>query len=947
MTKNTPEHLILAEFLQEAQIKLSAVSLDEDGLREVSSEFSQFAELASEASSMELYRGADLFSRVLELAACWCSQFGDDPGLVEELVGFVKQHVPVLMSAANTGQSNGEIDSFVEIGEEQWNDYLSLLDDIDLTGGGWPVDDDDVGILQRPVNDETDENADAEEIPDSQIGLLLAALSDSSRESTESSEVSPGSNADREQTAQPVSKLQAQSVLDEAAKQELASDREMLEAYLDDALRCLSSMEQAALVLEGSPETKEPIDQFCRELHTLKGASATVGLAGLASYLHDLESALELAFDGGAPEVKTEPLFEAVDRVRAEIGSLQKNDIVSNAPSAPDSRPDGVPQAPTVKTEFTPFAANDESSIRIRASKLDRLMDMLAELVVLRNRRESHVAEFNVFNEELARCASRLSFAEEQTQFDVNRETEILNPFVRNSSCTFSEVAKDITAVSNGMRGLQKPVSIDNMAISRFIRDFRQELMQLRRIPVSGLFHRLQRAARDAAKSENKQIQVKVIGENAGLEQEIQERLFESLLHVVRNSVSHGIESNDKRIKAGKNALGTITLEASSSPQLLMIEVRDDGNGLDHEAVRRRAIEKGLLSPNHRTSNAELARLIFHPGFSTRDQASAVSGRGVGMDIVAKTIEKLHGRVDVESVAGQGTTIRLTIPLRTGIEHVMVFRSGGQLFALPMQSVTAAKSSNANIGEIARLSMSAAFSRIKGTSEREDVLLIRRAGCHDDCGAEGSLQEKSQVALAVDELIGPEEVVVRGLPNLLRKHPLFCGVTLSGSGEKVLLLNSERVLEFCEQCQPREHDDQNKSGIGGTRKQSNKKRALVVDDSLTARHVLVKLLQRHEFVTAEAGDGIEAIERLHKEKFDLVLTDLDMPRFGGLELLSDIQSGRYCKCPVVVVSSRNEEAFRTKAMDVGASEYVTKPVSELSITQLLDNLQLLSETSKG
>ena len=180
----------------------------------------------------------------------------------------------------------------------------------------------------------------------------------------------------------------------------------------------------------------------------------------------------------------------------------------------------------------------------------------------------------------------------------------------------FFEVAKDITAVSKGMREIQKPVSLDNAAISRFIRDFRQELMQLRRVPVSGLFNRLQRAARDAAKSESKQVQIQVVGEHAGLEQEIQERLFESLLHVVRNSVSHGIESEGERVAAGKNRVGTVTLEASSSAQLLMIEVRDDGNGLDYEAIRRRAIDKGLLSSNQTPSNDELAKLIFHSGFS-------------------------------------------------------------------------------------------------------------------------------------------------------------------------------------------------------------------------------------------------------------------------------------------------------------------------------------------
>ena len=170
-----------------------------------------------------------------------------------------------------------------------------------------------------------------------------------------------------------------------------------------------------------------------------------------------------------------------------------------------------------------------------------------------------------------------------------------------------------------------------------------------------------------------KKVQVKLVGEQAGLEQEIQEKLYESLLHVVRNSVSHGVETEDRRTKAGKNPFGTVTLEASSKAQLLIIEVHDDGGGINYEAIRRRATENGLIGAGEMPSQAELAKLIFHPGFSTRETASEVSGRGVGMDIVATTIQQLRGRIEIDSVAGQGTTIRLLVPLRTGIEHIMVF----------------------------------------------------------------------------------------------------------------------------------------------------------------------------------------------------------------------------------------------------------------------------------
>lgn len=949
MTQHTSKNQI-EELLNSIGQRLSNTPQDENELREIALDLSRIGDEARDASLPDLDRGADLVGRILELAAD-SHGFGSDAVSLDELVSFATESLPALNIAAQAESDSTctEIDSLVNSAQDRWNEYLGFAESDEIDHSGW----DETTDFEAPEEPCDHDEATEPVSPGNQIELMLAAISDSNDPaSVAAPDPEPASLAQQPVTQPPQSQPQPEpaadvpvnsSASDSSAKNELLNDRELLEAYLDDAVRCVSSMEKAALAVEDDPEDRDSIQLFLRELHTLKGASATVGLSDLASYVHDLESSLETTFNDESSEFEVEVLLTAVDRVRTEISSLEQAHAPAESLPSSGIQPISIPDSSPAKTDFGSLAFSDDTSIRIRAAKLDRLMDMLAELVVLRNRRESHVSEFNVFNEELARCASRLSFAEEQSKIELSCETGNLDPFSTNSSSTFSEVAKDITAVSQGMRELQKPVTHDNASISRFIRDFRQELMQLRRIPVSGLFSRLQRAARDAARTEGKQVQVKLIGEQAGLEQEIQEKLFESLLHVVRNSVSHGIEQESKRIKAGKPAVGTITLEASSSAQLLIIEVRDDGNGLDHDAVRKRALEKGLISPEHRPTKDQLARLIFHPGFSTREQASEVSGRGVGMDIVAKTIEQLHGRIEIDSVDRQGTTIRLLIPLRTGIEHVMVFRLDGQLFAIPMQSVTAAKSNAQSEKNMARLTLSSAFSsNRKNKSRSTDVLYLKRN--HSLANRNSHFGASKKLALAVDELVGPEEVVVRGLPNLLKNHPLFCGVTLSGSGEKVLLLDSERVLDFCDQNDLSQTQDLNGEE---TDRSENKLHALVVDDSLTARKVLCKILHKKGFATVEAGDGIDAIERLHKEKFDLVFTDLDMPRFGGLELLADIQSGRYCDAPVVVVSGRGEEAFRIKAMEVGAVDFLTKPVSEIAITQLLDNLQLSPAPLEG
>ena len=914
---------------------------DEASLEATAIELAEFASVAQANDGEELSRGASQLAKLVNVSATWLNHYPDDTEVVNEIMDFVQCQLSELQTCIGSDESNPKIDEMIELSNEAWSDYFVVAEEVSWESSASFDDGFD-------SSDEFESESSDEMPSGSEIEMLLGAVTALTEttevvetiEVTEVAEGEPQSEAEVETETPDLEQVEPEQIVepvvetaepveqgddpDKSAREELRSDPEMLEAYLDDSLRCVAAMESAALSLDEKPGDKESIRAFCRELHTLKGASATVGLSGLAKRMHDLETSLEEVFaaDGNSnPEL----LFEAIDFVRTEMDGLkpqakaaEPNNATDPQPAKTSATPDAKKSAPvTASISQSPsrasFAPSDNSSIRIRAGQLDRLMDMLAELVVLRNRRESNASEFDLLYGELSRCSTRLSIVEEQSGH------------VANTSVV-GEVSKDIDAVARGFRALQKPVANDNTAITRFIRDFRHELMHLRRVPVSGLFGRLQRAARDAAKKESKQVRLVVQGENTGLEQEIQERLYESLLHVVRNSVSHGIQSPEARTAAGKDETGTITLEATASAQLLVIEVRDDGNGVDYEAVRKRGIEKGLIARQHQVSNAELANLIFHPGFSTKESASEISGRGVGMDVVATTLEQLRGRIEVESVTGKGTTIRLLIPRRTGIEHVMVFRSQEQLYALPMQSIVSAKTSREGFDSLSRLAFSS-----KHDSRSSNVLVIKRSGLAGD-------EQDSSIAISVDELLGPEEVVVRGLPPMLRNHPLFCGITLSGSGEKVLLLESESVADY---CMPESELD--KSNTTEFASDSGLK-ALVVDDSMTARRHISKILKANGFAVVEAGDGLEAIETLHRASFDLVVTDLDMPRLGGLELLADIRNGGYCDAPAIVVSSRDDAGYRLQAIEYGACDFINKPVSKQQFREQLEKLGLTLTT---
>ena len=903
---------------------LSADALSDVDFESVTEQLLNFAETARDASQPQLAKVAQRMSQLSELAHADVGDQDNDHSLAEPVRVFLIENMNVILGLEG---DDAAVAAVMSAACDRWREYLeafeSFDDELALNQDDWA----DAYAEEFAVTDQI-ANAVANDGDDedygSQIDQMLSAINGLEDIETSGPDQEPKSEPELfSETPQSQTDEKLNLVVDDTdAIAALRVDQEMLEAYLDDAQGCVASMERSVLMLESEPNQSAPVRQFCCELHTLKGASATVGLSGLATFLHNLETKLEGLFDGDQCNAEPDMLLNAVDTIRDRIDSL------SEAPESPvvDTVADST-SASTPTTKIAPTrnvnlsdTGGEEASIRIRANRLDRLMDMLAELVVLKNRREQHQTDFTRLNEELNRCSTRLRFASEVNAGSLQADTFVV-----------TEIARDIAELGTELRSLQKPINADNQAISWFIRDFRQEIMQLRRMPVSGLFQRLQRVARDAAKAESKQVQILMEGAETGLEKELQESLYEPLIHIVRNAVSHGIERPELRQKHGKSSVGTITLEARSSGQLLVIEVRDDGNGLDYDAVRKRARDKGLIPAHATPTESELARLIFHPGFSTAAQVSELSGRGVGMEVVATAIEKMHGRIEIDSNQGQGSTMRFTIPLRSGIEHVLVFRTAGQLFALPMQSVettrhnagTANRSQGHNLAEV--LSM-----RTDEQSANHTIVMRGSGRSRDE---QDDIQKRLE--FLVDDIIGPEEVVVRSLPVFLEQHPLFCGITLSGTSETVLLIDSERIQDFC-----LAHFDGQESKPHAVNHQSDSqaRRVLVVDDSLSARKHLVRKISAAGFNTIEAGDGFAALECLRKQTVNFIFTDLDMPQMGGLELLADLQRGPHRNIPVVVVSGRAEQEFRDQAADAGATEFLVKPATDDQLNNVFEKL---------
>ncbi|MEQ9411737.1 MAG: response regulator [Fuerstiella sp.] len=953
--------------------------------------FERLAACATEVGDHEVATAAASMADLLTVAVLF-SEDADSRHRADEIVEFCQHRaLPVLQ----TPELDEQLPALMQEFASGYSDCLALLAPeerfrtatADPDGAAWRDADSGCheeggGITDAPA---------AADMPDLTMDLeqILASLAedDSASQQPAPAPVAAPVPAQVDQNASTAAPRTTVSPLTTPVSPEQIDDPEMVAAYADDAQQCLAEMEASLLNLESGHARSDALQNFCRQLHTLKGASGTVGLAQLARYLHDLESYIETAAAG---DIDVDVLLQGVDTVRDQLSTLGVCDFAApttavsspepqSAESAAARHPASAEAASGVAAASGPVTGGtvtsgkvaggntasgktaggktagerEELFVRVEASRLERLMDLLAELVMLRNRRDTCVGTLKFIHDELNRCASRtrsLATSAGISQPSLDAFSVMPSAELNRSadgalllSRSLDEVAQDTAELGRSLQAVVDPLVADNSAVSHLIGRFRQDLMELRRLPVSGLFQRLQRGIREAARAEHKQIEVIIEGQGARAERAVQERLFEPLLHLVRNAVSHGIEATESRVRSGKSAAGTITLSARSDASSLCIEVRDDGQGLDEGALDRRGRELGLLPVGEAVSQNRLWSLIFHPGFSTRASVSEISGRGVGMDVVDSWVRRLRGRIEVDSVAGRGTTFRLQIPLRSAVEHAMVVRVGGQLFALPMHTIRGTSDSNVPTTGLSGtepgpdpIPLSRVLRLGTGHATRHCWVMLRGPS-----GAPqgGKAQPGPGLTIAVDAVVGVEEVVVRSLPSLLQQNDLFAGVTLSGRAETVLVLDVPRLMELIAATDVG-HTPRPVDGVADmepTPETTQRSCILVVDDSVAVRRSLSRRLQAAGYEVAEATNGRDALDQLKGIKAAAVVTDIDMPSMNGLELLQEICRRRtFDDLPVVVLTSRQGEELPIRSNGLHPAVVLNKPVTDETISAIID-----------
>lgn len=773
--------------------------------------------------------------------------------------------------------------------------------------------------------------------------------------------------------------------------------QEILQDFLIESFELIEQLDQDLVELENTPEDLELLNGIFRVAHTIKGASSFLNFDVLTHLTHHMEDILNKARhgdivlnaeimdvvlesidlmkallykirdtssddgidvaacvvrldritsgEGNAPASAAAPIVEEVlvqeevstpeeeldydsmsdDDVEAEIQRLlsQRQDEDKAKRAAKIAAGESVPEAPpeadaveqekkqepkpatTVPVPVTPRAAPSrasrededdakaaapakrapaavEQTIRVDVKRLDHLMNLIGELVLAKNR----LIKINVDVEE---------------RYEGEEFLEELN----------------------------QVVSI----VSLVTTDLQIAVMKTRMLPIGKVFNKFPRMIRDLTRELNKKMELVLHGEETELDKSIVEEIGDPLVHIIRNSCDHGIEMPADRIAAGKSESGTVILKAYNEGNHIVIQIDDDGKGLDIEMLKRKSLEKGVITEKEADSmtDKEAFALIFKPGFSTAASVTSVSGRGVGMDVVKTNIEKLNGIIDIESEVGVGTSIKLKIPLTLAIIQALLVGVQEEHYAIPLASVL----------ETVRISREEIYT-VENRSVmrlRDDVLSLVHIG--DIFEVERILDGSehayvvvlglgaSKLGLIVDTLVGQEEIVIKSLGDYLTGIEGIAGATIRGDGGVTLIVDVAALMHMAKSVKAKamvEHS----AGASKEKTKASDYTVMIVDDSKTDRMIMRKALEPLGVTLVEAGDGQEALNILKQgeKNFDAMLIDIEMPRMDGYTLASEIKKyNRYKNLPLIAVTSRTGKSDRMRGVESGMVEYITKPYS--------------------
>ncbi len=706
---------------------------------------------------------------------------------------------------------------------------------------------------------------------------------------------------------------------------------------LGDALAEQRGADQAAAAAESasaatppvrSPEG-EPVAQQVAPAEAAAPVQAPVAASVLLQALPGTLLSKEAGHSGGGPSVV--PINW--QRFRAGAGALAE------------------------QAERTPGGAG--TAVRVRAGLLDRLVSHAGEVSITRERIASEMKQLagslSELTDSLDRMRRQLHDIELQaeTQISSRMETaraagQTFDPLEMDRFTRFQELTRFMAESVNDVATLQRSVqrtlqsTEDELAAqARLTRELQDDLLRTRMVEFESAADRLYRTVRQAGKETGKQVRLDIVGGAIELDRGVLDRMVGPFEHLLRNSVVHGIETPAQRTAAGKDATGRIVVQVAQAGNEIAVEFGDDGGGFDYERIRERAEQQGLISADQPMTPAELAQLVFAPGFSTAEAVSELAGRGVGLDVVRAEVNAMGGRIETTSARGQGTRFRLLLPLTTAVTQVVNLRCGEFQVSVPSTLVELVKRSPR-----AETEAGYAAGHYEFNGERVPfywLAALLQAGTRGDTNGRSQTlvvirSAAQRVVIHVDEVIGNQEVVVKNVGPQLARLPGLVGVTLLPSGAVALIYNPVALATvYAEGARSRMTQQQRAASDKPEQvAQAVAPLVLVVDDSLTVRRVTQRLLTREGYRVTTAKDGLEALERLAGERPVVVLSDIEMPRMDGFDLVRNIRAdARLADLAVVMITSRIAQKHREYAAELGVDHYLGKPYAEDELLSLV------------
>lgn len=790
--------------------------------------------------------------------------------------------------------------------------------------------------------------------------------------------------------------------------------QEILEDFLIEAFEMIEQLDQDLVELENRPEDLELLNRIFRVAHTIKGSGSFLNFSVLTHLTHHMEDVLNKARHGElviTPDIM-DVVLESIDFMKKLLNAIRdagtdantgldsdianvvaRLDAISKGESPQETAP-VAQEAPKVEESAPQTAQEDEEELDYSnmspeeiESEIERLLNKRQEED--KKKREEKKAKGEVSDVQApkeitetpavatqapkpspkpaepkpqAKSAPRqddnktLATSVEQTiRVDVKRLDSLMNligELVLGKN-RLIKIYNDVEERYEGEKFLEELNQVV-ASVSMVTTDIQLAVMKTRMLPIGRVFNKFPRMVRDLSRELGKNIELVISGEETELDKSIVEEIGDPLVHLIRNACDHGVESKEERIAVGKKEQGTVELKAYNEGNHIVVEITDDGKGMDPVILKAKAVEKGIISEREADSmtDKEAYSLIFKAGFSTAKVVTNVSGRGVGMDVVKTNIEKLNGIIDVDSTYGEGTTLKLKIPLTLAIIQSLLVGVQEEYYAIPLASVI----------ETVRISQDEIY-----TVENKSVLRLRNevlplVRLADIFGVDSVFDNAEQayvvviglaenkIGVIVDFLIGQEEVVIKSLGSYLKGTEGIAGATIRGDGRVTLIVDIAAMMQMAKQVKVSISKLAQESETKKEKNSPSDYQVLIVDDSMTDRAIMKKSLKPLGISISEATNGMEALEIVKNgdKTFDAILIDIEMPKMDGYTLAGEIRKyAKFKNLPLIAVTSRTSKTDRMRGVESGMTEYITKPYSpEYLMNVVKRNINLTMEVTE-